>query len=183
MRMSEIKLIAGVSVNADSIKKEYKIADGRLTLTLSAEDYKNFFKQAVSKFTEPMFFFIEVPKEDSEDEYDSYYLNCTVPVAKAILKRYGGILFSDGIIRFGFGSEAGDEIYMQEFQRLDIYSNSLSKFEAIVKSLGYKNNPEATTIWDVLSDSNPGMRECVEVDDEGFEDIIENLTEVGLYQG
>lgn len=169
-------------MNADSVRKEYKTEDGRLTLTLSAEDYRNFFKQAVDRFTEPMFFFIEVPEGESE-EYLTYYLNCTVPVAKAILKRYGGILFSDGIIRFGFGSEAGDEIYMQEFQRLDIYSNSLPKFEAIVKSLGYKNNPEAHTIWDVLSDDNPGMRECVEVDDESFEDIIENLTDVGLYQG
>ncbi|MCD7733107.1 MAG: hypothetical protein LUH56_06675 [Oscillospiraceae bacterium] len=178
--MSEIKLIAGVSVGADSVRKEYKIEDGRLTLTLSAEDYKSFFRQAIAKFTEPMFFFIEVPDGDS-DEYLTYYLNCTVPVAKAILKRYGGILFSDGVIKFGFGSEAGDEIYMQEFQRLDIYSNSLSKFEAIVKSLGYKNNPEATTIWDVLSDDNPGMRECVEVDDESFEDIVENLKDVGLY--
>ncbi|MCD7771500.1 MAG: hypothetical protein LUH23_05385 [Oscillospiraceae bacterium] len=179
--MSEIKLIAGVSVNADSLRKEYKIEDSRLTLTLSAEDYKSFFKQTVAKFQEPMFFFIEVPDGDSE-EYLNYYLNCTVPVAKAILKRYGGILFTDGVIRFGFGSEVGDEIYMQEFQHLDIYSNSLSKFEPIVKSLGYKNNPEAQTIWDVLSDDNPGMRECVEVDDESFEDIIENLTEVGLYQ-
>ncbi len=178
--MSEIKLIAGVSVNADSIRKEYKAEDGWLTLTLSAEDYRSFFMQAVGKLTEPMFFFIEVPDGDSE-EYLTYYLNCTVPVAKAILKRYGGILFTDGVIRFGFGSEEGDEIYMQEFQRLGIYSNSLSKFEPIVKSLGYKNNPETQTIWDVLSDSNPGMRECVECDDEGFEDIIENLTEVGLY--
>lgn len=180
--MSEIKLIAGVSVDASSIKKEYRIEDGRLTLTLSADDYKSFWSRAVDRFTEPMFFFIEVPDGDS-DEYLTYYLNCTVPVAKAILKRYGGILFSDGVIRFGFGSEAGDELYMQEFQRLDIYSNSLSKFEPIVKSLGYKNNSEATTIWDVLSDSNPGMRECVEVDDEGFEDLIENLKDVGLYQG
>ncbi len=180
--MSEIKLIAGVSVNADSVRKEYKTCDGWLTLTLSAEDYRSFFRQAVDKLTEPMFFFIEVPDGDSE-EYLTYYLNCTVPVAKAILKRYGGILFSDGVIRFGFGSEAGDEIYMQEFQHLEIYSTSLSKFEPIVKSLGYKNNPEAKTIWDVLSDDNPGMRECVEVDDESFEDIIENLAEVGLYQG
>ncbi|MCD7823372.1 MAG: hypothetical protein LUG86_05065 [Oscillospiraceae bacterium] len=178
--MSGIKLIAGVSVNADSVKKEYKIDGERLILTLSAEDYKGFFRQAIAKFTEPMFFFIEIPDGDS-DEYLTYYLNCTVPVAKAILKRYGGILFADGIIRFGFGSDSGDEIYMQEFQHLEIYSTSLSKFEPIVKSLGYKNNPEATTIWDVLSDDTPGMRECVEVDDESFEDIIENLTEVGLY--
>lgn len=178
--MSEIKLIAGVSVNADSVKKEYKIEDHRLTLTLSAEDYKSFWSRAVAKFSEPMFFFIEVPDGDS-DEYLTYYLNCTVPVAKAILKRYGGILFSDGVIKFGFGSNCGDELYMQEFQRLDIYSNSLSKFEPIVKSLGYKNNPESITIWDVLSDNNPGMRECVECDDEGFEDLIENLSEVGLY--
>ncbi len=179
--MSEIRLIVGVSVDASGIRKEYKTEDGRLTMTLSAEDYKSFWGRAVAKFTEPMFFFIEVPDGDSE-EYLTYYLNCTVPVAKAILKRYSGILFTDGVIRFGFGSEEGDELYRQEFQRRDIYSNSLSKFAPIVKSLGHKNNPEVTTIWDVLSDDNPGMMECVEVDDESFEDIIENLTEVGLYQ-
>lgn len=182
--MSKFSLIQGVSVkNYSDILFEYRILENNLICSLSSFDYKSFFTQAVSKLKEPVFFFIEAPEGDS-DEYSTYYLdNCTQSVAKAILKRYGDILFSDGIIRFGFGShKTEEEIYMQEFQQLSIYSKNLSPFEEILKKLGYKRNDSALTLWDVMSEENPGSRECVECEDEGYPEIIENLTDIGMYK-
>lgn len=182
--MSQIKLIAGVSVkNVDNIRCEYKKIRGGLELTLSAEDYMRFFRRAVSNIPEPLYFFIEIPQEDGDD-YDTYYLdNCTAAVAQAIVKRYGGVLFSDGVIRFGFGSHGCDEeIYMREFQLLRICSENIHSYEKIVVDLGYVENENALSIWDILSEDNPGSRESVECDDESFLDIIANLGEIGLYK-
>lgn len=182
--MPKFSLIQGVSIkNYSDIQCEYRLSDENIICSLSSADYKSFFMQAVSGLKEPVFFFIEIPEDDS-DEYSTYYLdNCTVPVAKAILKRYGDILFSDGIIRFGFGSHSSeDEIYMQDWQQLSVYSKNLSPFEEILRKLGYKRNDSALTLWDIMSEENPGMRECVECEDEGYPEIIENLTALGLYK-
>lgn len=182
--MPKFSLIQGVSLKDYSkVSCEYRIMENNLVCALSSGDYKSFFTQAVAKLKEPVFFFIETPQEENED-YSTYYLdNCTQPVAKAILKRYGDILFSDGIIRFGFGShKTEDEIYMQEFQQLSVYSKKLTPFEEILVSLGYRRNDSALTLWDIMSEDNPGSRECVECEDEGYPEIIENLTEVGMYK-
>ena len=90
--MSKIKLIHGVSVDdTQALRKEYRLDGETIELTLSAEDYKEFFKQAVRLLPEPVFFFLEIPREDDDEGYDTYYLdNCTIPVAEAILDRYGG---------------------------------------------------------------------------------------------
>ncbi len=182
--MQGIRLIHGVSVkDIKMIGRQYRLLGGTLELTLSAEDYGSFFDKAVGMLKEPVFFFIETPKSPDSEEYETYYLdNCTLPVAKAILKRYSGILYSDGVIRFGFGSHiSGDEIYMQEYQLVRIYSDMIPGYEKIVRELGYERNDGTKTIWDVLSDKNVGERESVECDDETYADIIENLSELGMY--
>lgn len=182
--MPKFSLIEGVTLkDCSKILPRYRIGDNNLICALSAADYRAFFAAAVSLLKEPVFFFIEVPEGDG-DEYSTYYLdNCTVPVAKAILKRYGDILFSDGIIRFGFGShKTEDEIFMQEFQQLSIYSVNLLPYEKLMNSLGYSRNDDAPTLWDIIDEQNPGMRECVESEDEGYPEIIENLTALGLYK-
>lgn len=182
--MKDFRLIHGIAIKDTSkIKREYKLDGNSITLPLSADDYSAFFKSAVAALKEPVFFFIEAPEGDS-DEYSTYYLdNCTLSVAKAILKRYGGILYSDGIIRFGFGSHiTEDEIYMEELQHLSIYTQSTKRFEDILKKLGYEKSSSAVTLWDIIDENNPAERECVEFEDEGYPDIIENLTELGLYK-
>ena len=183
--MSKIKLIHGVSVDdTQALRKEYRLDGETIELTLSAEDYKEFFKQAVRLLPEPVFFFLEIPREDDDEGYDTYYLdNCTIPVAEAILDRYGGILFSDGVIRFGFGSHSGgSEIYMREYQLLSVYSRYIDGFCEIAQELGYLRNDDCVSIWDILSENNRGMRESVESDDEGYMNIVENLAEVGMYK-
>ncbi len=182
--MSSFNLIAGVEIpNTSQIKREYCQNQRNITACLSADDYTRFFKGAVQLLSEPVFFFIEIPNEDGES-YQTYYLdNCTVPVAKAIIKRYGGILFSDGVIRFGFGSHtAEEEIYMQEYQLLSIYSPNHKKFSQLLEKLGYTKTNELITTWDILNDENIGKCESVDFEDESYIDIIESLEDLGLYK-
>ena len=102
---------------------------------------------------------------------------------RAILKRYGGILYSDGVIRFGFGSLSSDEeIYMREYQSLRIYTKQPARYEELLKRMGYQRNDSALSLWDVLSETNVGECESVECDDEGYQDIIDNLSELGMYE-
>lgn len=189
-----IRLIHGVdfSKSAD-LKPEFRVSregdSAALTLTLSADDYSAFFPKAAEAFAEPLFFFAELPDEeggiigDDAGGYKTYYLdNCTLPVIKAILKRYGGILYSDGVLRFGFGShKTGDEVYMREYQQLSIYSHNISAFKKILSELGYSENPSALTVWDVISEGSPISGVSVECDGETAADMIENLKEVGMY--
>ena len=182
--MSIFKLIPGVEIpNTSGVKREYAQSGSNITLNLSAGDYAKFFKSAVDLLSEPVFFFIEIPNEEGEG-YETYYLdNCTTPVAKAILKRYGGILFSDGVIRFGFGSHTTEEeIFMQEYQLLSIYSGTPHKFTQLIEKLGYTKTKQLTTTWDILNDENIGKCESVDFEDESYLDIIENLEELGLYK-
>ena len=180
--MSDFKLIAGVSIpDTTALKREYRLQKSKLTLTLSADDYRNFFVQTVKKLAEPVFFFLEIP--DDNDAVRTYYLdNCTAPVAQAILKRYGGILYADGVIKFGFGShKTDDEIYMQEYQTVTIYSERIGGYEKMIQKLGYQRNDKALTAWDIISEKNPGECVNVDVDEESYFDMVNNLVDVGMY--
>lgn len=179
-----VSLIQGVSVeNISGVNREYKCCADAIELTLSAQDYKMFFARAVELLEEPVFFFLEIP-EDGKENYETYYLdNCTVPVAKAILERYSGILFCDGVIRFGFGSHKTDaEIYMQELQLVRIYSKRHNEFISLLEELGYRKNDKTVSIYELISDTNECVTASVESDGECFKDIIENLSELGMYK-
>lgn len=167
--------------DVSAVERCYKLQKSNITLSISAEDYKKFFTEAVKLLKEPVFFFVEIPADD--DSMRTYYLdNCTASVAQAILKRYGGILFADGVIKFGFGSHStSDEIYMQEYQTMSIYSERTREYEKLLDSMGYRRNDKAVLTWDVISEKNIGECINVEVDDEGYADMINNLIDVGMY--
>ena len=180
--ISGFGLIAGVSIpDVSAVKKEYRLKKSKLIFSLSAEDYSAFFSSAVKLIKETLCFFAEIPSDN--DSVRTYYLdNCTEPVAQAILKRYGGILYADGVIKFGFCSHsADDEIYMQEYQTAAVCSERIGEFEKLLISLGYKRNDKAILTWDVLSESNAGECVNVDVEGEGYPDMINNLIDIGMY--
>lgn len=175
-------LIAGISIpDTEKLKKEYKVSRDRIYFTISAEDYQGFFQKCVKLLPEAVFFFLEIP--DDNDDFRLYYLdNCTQSVAQAILKRYSGILFSDGVIKYGFGSHTiDDEIYMMEYQTVSICSKDLSKYESVLSELGYQKNKNAVLSWDILNKDNVGECCNVESDDESYIDMVNNLIDVGMY--
>lgn len=146
----------------------------------SLDKMKALAESFIDKISEPMFFFLELPKEEEALKYDVYYLECTKAVAKAILKRYGELLINDGVSRFGFGSHKNDEeIYFSSLQTVYIYTKREGEFERILKSLGISNDKKlsAADKFDPESDDIT----LVEIDGETVFDIAENLKDAGLY--
>lgn len=175
-------LIPGVFIpDISGLDKTYRMRQDKIIFSLSAEDYNAFWIGTVRLMKDPVFFFVEIPSDN--DEYKTYYLdNCTKPVARAILKRYGGILFCDGVIRWGFGSHStDDEVYMREYQTAEIYSKSPEEYKGLLGRIGYHEDKKSPLAWDILSVDNPGECVNVEVEDETYIEMVNNLTEAGLH--
>lgn len=167
------------------------VSGENITASVSCELLKSLTEKAVKKLTAPIFFFAEVPCTEEEEKSlggglhrGIYYLdNCTTDVGLAIIKRYGDILFSDGLLQFGFGSHAdSSEIFHQKYQVVSVYSPEISGFEKIFEELEVKRVPEVFSLWDKISPENPGECVVVEANGETFYDMITNLTDVGLYK-
>lgn len=169
----------------DNMAQNY-IADAEnISASISAQNQKEIFLQIMKIMPPSVFFFIEIPLDD-EEGYSLYYLdNCTSDVAIAIIKRYGDILFSDGLVRFGFGShDSGDEVYMQSYQVLSVYcpdKKRLCEYEKIIAKAGAKKASSLMTLWDFIDEKNPAKLVTVEVNGETCYNIVENLTAEGMY--
>lgn len=163
----------GVGEFFENIPDGYAVYPSAFKMKALAESF-------IDKISEPMFFFLELPKEEETLKYDVYYLECTKPVAKAILKRYGELLINDGVSRFGFGSHKNDEeIYFSSLQTVYIYTKREGEFEGILKSLEISNEKKLSAA-DKFDPENDDIT-LVEIDGETVFDIVENLKDAGLY--
>ncbi len=70
---------------------------------------------------------------------------------------------------------------MREYQTVTVSSKDISRFASLLDSLGYSQNGKAVLTWDIISEKN--VAECVnvEVDDEGYPEMLNNLIDVGMY--
>ena len=187
MENGEFQLITGVEVELDAgVTSAYTEYDGGFEAVVSAEKIPQLVNSFTALLDEPVFFFLELPKNADENDngYDVYYLdNCTIPVAKAIMKRYGELLVQDGISRFGFGSHSSDEeIYVQDYQQVSIYCPAKKKVKALLADLDIKKTDKLKTMWEGFSEDTPGISIRVELNGETVFDIPENLKGEGMYK-
>lgn len=188
------KLIQGVTAeNLDGIHSAYYTDKNGISAVLSAELIESAVCSLIKSLDEPVFFFIELPCGEDQEKvlrknktdpfhYDLYYLdNCTLPVAQAIMGRFGELLVNDGICRFGFGSHSsGEEIYCLNYQVVSVYGSS-EKIEPVFKKLGAVKEKNFRTLWDNFSADTPGTSASVEKDGETVYDIPVNLEPEGMY--
>ncbi len=188
------KLVQGVDVdNIENVHSAYSVDENGIYAVLSAEIYKKAVAELAQRLCEPVFFFLEIPCSLEEEKqlrknkndpyhYNIYYLdNCTIPVSKAIMERYGELLTNDGVSRFGFGSHSSDEeIYCKGYQTVSVYGD-VNKFKAVFEKENIPCEAEIKTLWDVLSYENTGTCSTVEINGETVNDIAENLKSEGMY--
>lgn len=188
------ELIQGVSAeNYDKLHSVYSVNGDSISATVSEHLMLPLLLQLVKQLTAPVFFFMELPCSIEEEKqlrrskndpyhYNLYYLdNCTIPVAEAILKRYGELLVNDGLCRFGFGSHNGsEEIYCLKYQVMSLYGNT-DKFKKCFDKLEIACEDDFLTLWDTFTDDSPGTSFGVEINGESVNDIKENLQPEGLY--
>lgn len=192
--MKEFVIKEGVDIqNSQGVMCGFsRIDEVNLIASVSFEKLKRLFSLALDAMKSPIFFFVEVPCTEQEESKlggglhkNIYYLdNCTKDVCHAIIKRYGDLLFADGLVEFGFGSHKDNsEIYARKYQVINAYSPDISAFERVFEKSGIEENDSLVTLWDLISEDNPGECCMVEVNSENIYDMIENLTDAGLYLG
>lgn len=166
---------------------------------LDGDKLLDFIKDYAELLCEPVYFFLELPcSEEEESEiaaetgekdgcrYKLYYLdNCTAPVVRAVLKRFGNLLVNDGICRFGFGrNDTFDEIYVQSYKVMRLYFASEDlKTGALelLKKYGAEKTDRLLTPWDLISPENPGVCATVEEDGVNVYSIPDILSDAGMY--
>lgn len=188
------ELVHGVDVSdCENVHSAYRIDENGIYAVLSAELIADTVSALVEKLVEPVFFFLEIPcspeqekslrkNKNSPYHYYVYYLdNCTIPVTKAIMDRYGELLVNDGVSRFGFGSHSdGEEIYCRNYQTISIYGK-VDKFKTVFDKRNIPLEKDIITLWDVFSESNTGTCSTVEINGETVTDIVLNLKSEGMY--
>ena len=188
MSDTRFSLIAGVDVELpEGFHSAYHETDDGFEAVVSAEKIAPLVGGFIDVLEEPVFFFLELPKNVNDEDnegYDVFYLdNCTLPVAKAIMKRYGELLVQDGLSRFGFGSHKSNyEVYVMDYQQVNIYYPEKTKVKALLENLGIVRTDKLVTMWDSFSEQTPGISIRVELNGENVFDIPENLKGEGMYK-
>lgn len=189
-----LKLALGYEIDClDGIHEGYRTDDMNITANVNPDNMYNCMRDMISILPEPVFFFIEVPCDEKEEQTlkdDSgcfhkkvYYLdNCNHKVARAILKRYGELLFNDGLVTFGFGSHNSDnEIYIKKYNVFSVYSDNIKEYARIFENNNIKAFKNLRTVWDIITEDNAGTCTLIDYNGENIFDIVLNLTDAGLY--
>lgn len=169
--------------DCDKLESGYKTEGSSINGILSAELMGRLAEGFIDLIDAPVFFLLELPREDSEG-YDIYYLdNCTKEVAHAIMERYGELLIQDGLSRFGFGSNSSEEeLYFMDYQEFMIYTSKTQEAQKLLEGLGVKKIPKPDSMWEHFSEDEPGSLSSVEVEGETVYDIPDALEEAGMYK-
>jgi len=188
-------LAEGIDIeNLDGIHECYEITGDNLLCNISFENLKPILIDFCNALVAPLFFFLELPcdeetekglKKNGDESFhkDVYYLdNCTTSVILAIIKRYGELLFNDGLVQFGFASHADDdEVFIKKYKLVSVYSKNIEKYSEILANHTIHKEEKIKTVWDNFSETTPGATFCVDVDNETVFDIVDNLKDAGMY--
>lgn len=192
--LEEFELILGCRVSGcNGLESSYTITgDGSAVCCITAGKLRRLAEGALKLLKAPVFFFAELPCTETEEadlggglHKNIYYLdNCTKEVAEAIIKRYSDLLFSDGLLEWGFGSHPSEsEVYFRKYQQVSFFGkDELPAFEKLMEQLSVRKTDNFRSLCDFISQERPAERFSVEADGETIYDMVENLTEAGLYK-
>ena len=119
----------------------------------------------------------------NESHMDVYYIdNCSIEECLVLLIRYGDLLVNDGLSKFGFGGhKSHDEIMLDSYNVVTIYSKELSKFNDFFEPHNIQFVEELVTAWETFSKTSPGISEIYESNGKTVYDLPEELAEWGIY--
>ena len=159
-----------------------------------AEKILEVFQRFIAIHDEPLFFILELPvcidREKviakniiKESHKDVYYIDgCSREECLALLIRYGDLLINDGLSQFGFGGhKSHDEIMLDSYNVVTIYSKELSKFNDFFEPHNIQFVEELVTAWKTFSKTSPGISEIYESNGKTVYDLPEELAEWGIY--
>ncbi|WP_283675038.1 hypothetical protein [Butyricicoccus sp. Marseille-Q5471] len=177
-----IQTAAGVTVPfPEQLFEQYQVEGDTLTLNLSFDKLPEFVQAFYAMLPAPLFLAVHPDAENSELVY--YLDGMTKKQLATILDGYGELLYQDGLSSFALAShESEEEIFIQKYKVISIYSPNLMRFIPLLERFGVERVERLTTAWDTFSEEHPGMAESLEIGGETIDDMIEALSQIGMYQ-
>lgn len=191
-----LNLVKGhqVSLVENLFESFTKLTEHHLMANVHAEKILEIFQHFIVIHDEPLFFILEFPVSIDrekviakniikESHKDVYYIDgCSREECLALLIRYGDLLVNDGLSKFGFGGhKSHDEIMLDSYNVVTIYSKELSKFNDFFEPHNIQFVEELVTAWKTFSKTSPGISEIYESNGKTVYDLPEELAEWGIY--
>lgn len=191
-----LNLVKGhqVSLVENLFESFTKLTEHHLMANVHAEKILEVFQHFIVIHDEPLFFILELPVSIDrekvvakniikESHKDVYYIDgCSREECLALLIRYGDLLVNDGLSKFGFGGhKSHDEIMLDSYNVVTIYSKELSKFNDFFEPHNIQFVEELVTAWKTFSKTSPGISEIYESNGKTVYDLPEELAEWGMY--
>lgn len=191
-----LNLVKGhqVSLVENLFESFTKLTEHHLMANVHAEKILEIFQHFIVIHDEPLFFILELPVSIDrekviakniikESHKDVYYIDgCSREECLALLIRYGDLLVNDGLSKFGFGGhKSHDEIMLDSYNVVTIYSKELSKFNDFFEAHNIQFVEELVTAWKTFSKTLPGISEIYESNGKTVYDLPEELAEWGIY--
>ena len=191
-----LNLVKGhqVSLVENLFESFTKLTEHHLMANVHAEKILEIFQHFIVIHDEPLFFILELPVSIDrekviakniikESHKDVYYIDgCSREECLALLIRYGDLLINDGLSQFGFGGhKSHDEIMLDSYNVVTIYSKELSKFNDFFEAHNIQFVEELVTAWKTFSKTSPGISEIYESNGKTVYDLPEELAEWGIY--
>ena len=191
-----LNLVKGhqVSLVENLFESFTKLTEHHLMANVHAEKILEVFQHFIVIHDEPLFFILELPVSIDrekviakniikESHKDVYYIDgCSREECLALLIRYGDLLVNDGLSKFGFGGhKSHDEIMLDSYNVVTIYSKELSKFNDFFEPHNIQFVEELVTAWKTFSKTSPGISEIYECNGKTVYDLPTELAEWGIY--
>lgn len=191
-----LNLVKGhqVSLVENLFESFTKLTEHHLMANVHAEKILEVFQRFIAIHDEPLFFILELPVSIDrekviekniikESHKDVYYIDgCSREECLALLIRYGDLLVNDGLSKFGFGGhKSHDEIMLDSYNVVTIYSKELSKFNDFFEPHNIQFVEELVTAWGTFSKTSPGISEIYESNGKTVYDLPVELAEWGIY--
>lgn len=191
-----LNLVKGhqVSLVENLFESFTKLTEHHLMANVHSEKILEVFQHFIAIHDEPLFFILELPVSIDrekviakniikESHKDVYYIDgCSREECLALLIRYGDLLVNDGLSKFGFGGhKSHDEIMLDSYNVVTIYSKELSKFNDFFEPHNIQFVEELVTAWKTFSKTSPGISEIYECNGKTVYDLPEELAEWGIY--
>ena len=163
-----LNLVKGhqVSLVENLFESFTKLTEHHLMTNVHAEKILEVFQHFIAIHDEPLFFILELPVSIDrekviakniikESHKDVYYIDgCSREECLALLIRYGDLLINDGLSQFGFGGhKSHDEIMLDSYNVVTIYSKELSKFNDFFEPHNIQFVEELVTAWKTFSNT------------------------------
>lgn len=191
-----LNLVKGhqVSLVENLFESFTQLTEHHLMANVHAEKILEIFQHFIVIHDEPLFFILELPVSIDrekviakniikESHKDVYYIDgCSREECLALLIRYGDLLVNDGLSKFGFGGhKSHDEIMLDSYNVVTIYSKELSKFNDFFEPHNIQFVEELVTAWKTFSKTSPGISEIYESNGKTVYDLPTELAEWGIY--